>query len=52
MHFALIGNNPVEVQSKQPIILKSERIVHRESLIDWIQRKQESRKWKPRRNKS
>ncbi|MDY0142432.1 MAG: competence protein CoiA family protein [Bacteroidales bacterium] len=42
---------PSPIQHKQKIILQPKRNMHREPLIDWIQRKQDSGKWKPRRKK-
>ena len=42
---------PSSIQHKQKIILQPKRNMHREPLIDWIQRKQDSGKWKPRRKK-
>jgi len=39
------------IHPKQQIILQPKRIMRREPLIDWIQRKQASGKWKPRRKK-
>jgi len=37
------------IKQKQQILLQSKRNFHREPLIDWIQRKQDSGKWKPRK---
>lgn len=50
LHFPTLFEPPKRPEKqKQQLIIQPKRNIHRGPLIDWIQRKQDSGKWKPRR---